>query len=101
MLQRSYLFYLYERAVSFYEVNIGMVPTRCFSAGNTLVTTISAGTALTVYHFSKGESCRLFANPFYAGEEKGVRQEILGQGSPQEANYFGLSYDFRKTHVQI
>jgi len=101
MLQSSYLFYLYERAVSFYDVNIGMVPTSCFSAGNTVVTTISAGTISTVYHFSKGESCRLFANSLYAGEEKGVRQEVLGQGSPQEVNYFGLSYDLRKTHLQI
>jgi hypothetical protein len=78
-----------------------MVPTSCFSAGNAVVATISAGTVLTVHHFGKGESCRLFANSLYAGEEKGVRQEVLNQGSPQEANYSGLAYDLRKTHLQV
>jgi hypothetical protein len=95
------LFYFNERALSFYEVDIGMVATGCFSAGNTLVATIPADAPLTVHHFGKGESCSLFANSLYAGEEKGVRQEVLGQGSPQEANYSGLAYDFRKTHLQV
>jgi hypothetical protein len=51
VLKSTYLFYLDKRALSFYEIDIGMVPTGCFSAGNALVATIAAGTVLTVHHF--------------------------------------------------
>jgi hypothetical protein len=101
MLEGTYLFYLDKRTFSFYDVNIGMVATGRFSAGNAPIATISAGAVFTVHYFGKGESCQLFANPLHAGEEKGVRQEVLGQGLPQEANYSALAYDFSETHLQV
>jgi len=100
-LEGTYLFYLDERTFSFYDLDIGMVTTGRFSAGNAPITTISAGAVFTVHHFGKGEGCQLFANPLHAGKEKGVRQEALGQGPPQEANYSGLAYDLSETHLQV
>jgi len=101
VLEGTYLFYLDKRTFSFYDLNIGMVTIGRFSARSAPIATISAGAFFTVHHFGKGEGCQLFANPFHAGKEKGVRQETLGQGPPQEANYSVLAYDFSETHFQV
>jgi hypothetical protein len=99
--ESTYLFYLDKRTFSLYEVNIGMDAPIHFSAGNAPMATISLTTFFAVHHFGKGESCQLFANPLHAGKKKGVRQEVLCQDPPQEANYSRLAYDFSKTHLLV